>query len=47
MQQITTFFYEAPAAAVFVTASILSLGYLGIRLFASGLVKHFKNFDKQ
>lgn len=47
MQQISTFFYEAPAAAAFVSLSVLSLAYIGVRLFVSGLVKHFVNYGKK
>lgn len=46
MQQIIQFYHEAPAAAIFVAASIVTVAYLGIRLFVSGLVKHFVNYGK-
>lgn len=46
MQQITQFIQEAPAATVFISMAVPVLSYLGVRLFNSGLVQHFKNFGK-
>ena len=46
MQQISQFIQEAPGASVFISLAVPVLSYLGVRLFNSGLVRHFKNFGK-
>lgn len=46
MQQIITFINDAPAAAIYVSTAVSMMTYYGIRLFGSGLIRHFKNYGK-